>query len=165
MLKACGNVAHVPDSILLEALGMPDVENWGWLIFMYRSLCFVALLAHNWNIPHVEGGFGSGPKAPDSDQLVFAARCFLDLMRARGEDPIADLRDAARREFGAQMGEEEFAESLRDDKNRVLRLVYTCETTSINPLSFCPDHAPGNPCDDWYRNKLLPEIRAAQLPA
>lgn len=164
VLKTEEDVLNASDDVLLEALGLSDVEHWGWLQFMVRDFNWVELLAGNWGLPCLACEFGGSAalgllSAEEGERRARAAFYFLDLMRERGVDPLADLRERAQafmEENG--MSEEEFVEHLREQSEWDY-FVYTCESVVFRPGTV----GEGNKC--LYRGdaqiEYLGKIRRA----
>lgn len=92
-LKSIEDVRSAPDSVLLEALWLPNVECWGWLYFMVRELGWFGMIANNWGWPILNVGedikYSNTSEEQRRRQAVFY---FLELMRSRGLDPLAQVR-------------------------------------------------------------------------
>ncbi len=136
ILKTKSDVHKVSDDVLLEALGLSNVAGWGWLLFMVREFNWFCLVAYNWGHPSIRGEYG-GPRdvklANEEERRAQAALYFVDLMRERGWDPLAELREMAQAfKEKAGISEEVFLEILRK-KNEWSYFVYTCESVTIRP--------------------------------
>lgn len=163
-LKTDSDVRAASDDTLLEALGLPNVKDWGWLRFMVQDFGWFNLLAHNWNLPHVHSVFADDGVPDVSERRAVAARYFCELMRARGVEPMERLRAiAAGFEKAAGTTDEQFMEILRQRYGWGY-FVYTCETATVRPEAWCPEHDPGK-ClyAPDAAAEYLAQIRAAQV--
>ena len=136
-LKTKEDVEGASDDTLLEALGLPKVENWGWLLFMVRDLNWFLLIAANWGLPGMKGEYGGNRGArvfaEEAERRAQAGRYFLDLMRERGVDPLQEVRSyAATVKEEQKIGEEEFVRQLHA-LSEWAYFIYTCESVIIRP--------------------------------
>lgn len=158
-LKTVEDVRAASDDVLLEALGLPNVKNWGWFHYMIRDQVWVWLLARNWGLPFLSIGEDPGWSLTTEDERrVQSARCFVELMRERGHDPAERVRQLGRA-FKEEKGwsEERFAALLRD-KLPFSHWVYISETFAIRPEV----QEKGGPIlYDDEAARFLGEIRAA----
>lgn len=138
-LQTIGDVESASDDVLLEALGLPDVKNWGWLHFINRDLNWIELLAGNWGWPALTTGYSPGcaggysgtamQYAETTDRRLQAALHFVDLMRERGVDPVAQVRDLLARRGIEESNAVEYLQEL----NGLAYFVYTCESFAVRP--------------------------------
>lgn len=136
-LKTLEDVQNAPDDVLLEALGLHNVEEWGWLQFMVRDFAWFSLLAANWGLPSMRTPYGGNSDATEDanedERRAQAAIYFLELMRERGVDVLADVRASAQAyKEKNNLSEEEFTKWLRGHNDWVY-FVYTCESVIIRP--------------------------------
>jgi hypothetical protein len=167
-LRTEEDVAAASDDVLLEALGLPNVENWGWLKFMVRELNWVMVLVENWGLPGLCGEYNPYDAkrgidiASKEEKRAQAALYFLDLMRERGIDPLAQLRAmaaSAKEKYQARTGEEIADESFIAalcKKSEWVNSVYTCESVTLHlskggEVKYSGDH----------RERFFAEIREA----
>jgi hypothetical protein len=164
VLKTEADVKSASDDVLLEALGLGNVENSGWLLFMVRDFNWVELLAGNWGLPCLATEFGGAAAqnifpSEEGERRAQAAIYFLDLMRERGVDPLVELRQRVadyKQEKG--LDEAEVIEELREIDEWAF-YVYTCESVVIRPDA----KSKGGRIryDDEQQAEFLGKIRAA----
>jgi hypothetical protein len=138
VLKTEADVRRASDDVLLEALGLGNVENGGWLLFMVREFSWVELLAANWGLPCLATEYSGAATqnilaAEESERRAQAAIYFLDLMRERGVDPLVELRQRVA-DYKQEKGLDEAAviEEMRE-KDEWAFYVYTCESVVVRP--------------------------------
>ncbi len=136
-LSTIEDVQNASDDVLLEALGLGSVEEWGWLGFMIRDFAWFTLLAANWGLPSMRTSYGGNSTvtvdANEDDRGAQAAFYFLELMRERGVDVMADVRTSAQAyKEQNNLSEVEFVTWLRGH-NELFYFVYTCESVNIRP--------------------------------
>ena len=140
-LRTVEDVRAAPDDALLEALGLPNVERWGWLHFMIRDLSWFSLLANNWGLPSILTEYGGGGDvfAAEDERRAEAALHFLNLMREFGIDPVAQLdkgldsvRSRYARMFKRPLEEEELRPWLRR-RNEFCYFVHACRDFKFRP--------------------------------
>ncbi len=136
-LRTPEDVRNAPDDVLLEALGLHNVEEWGWLQYMVRDFAWFSLLAANWGLPSMRTSYGGNSAATEDanedERRAQAAFYFLELMRERGVDVMTDVRASAEAYKGKNnLSEEEFIMWLRG-QNEWVYFVYTSESVIIRP--------------------------------
>ncbi len=162
-LKSREDVGNAPDDVLLEALGLGTVKEWGWLKFMVRDFAWFALLAENWGWPAMCTDYSGTTKATESanedERRAQAAFYFVDLMRERGIDVLANVSAAgqAHKEKN-NLSEEEFIERLRGHDEWIY-FVYTCESVIVRPEAKGAYGEVGYTGE--HRQRFRSEIRAA----
>lgn len=144
-LRSRADVLEAPEDVLLEAMGCPPFEQWGWLHWMVRQIDWFSLIASNWGLEAIQSCFGqrfSDAAAPtDEERIAQAALYFLGMMRERGRergrDPVAEVRklgESVKADYkethGSVMSEEQFVERLRVH-DEFAYYVYTCESGLI----------------------------------
>jgi hypothetical protein len=137
-LRTREDVHAAPDDVLLEALGLPPVEQWGWLHFMIRELPWYALLAGNWGLPSILGEYGGTNSATvraNEDELrATAALHFLEMMSSLGLDPRSQVQwlvDGVKRKYEGIHERPLSEDAVRDwlrRRNELVYYVYTCES-------------------------------------
>ena len=92
-LKAGDEVSNAPDSVLFEAMGLDPSQEWGWLQFMVRDLGWHSMIAANWGHPvlKIPDGVELGTTT-EEQRRAQAVAFYLELMRERGRDMLADVR-------------------------------------------------------------------------
>lgn len=160
VLKTREDAENASEDVLLEALGLSNVEGWGWLQFMVRDLMWFSLIASNWNLtvaPDCDEslGFQDTPEL-EAQRRARVAFYFIDMMREHGRDPLADVREAARVYMEQnKLDEAAFVEWLRD-ADEWAYIVYTCESVALLPdVERNPSGRP------LYDTKMQAEMMAA----
>jgi hypothetical protein len=161
ILHSRADVIVAPDDALLEALGFPNVCEWGWLYFMLHNLMWFSLCAYNWNLPHLAGREMT-ELTPQAQRWAYVGQQFCELMRARGYDPLTELRAAAQAYMGEQrMSEVDFIEHLRVHHDWYY-IVYTCESVEIPATMMRAGNDRGMiDYDPTARAQYLAEMRGA----
>jgi hypothetical protein len=136
-LQTKEDVGNAPDDVLLEALGLGTVENWGWLRFMVRDFAWFTLLAANWGLPAMRtdygGHAGATEAANEGERRAEVSLHFIDLMRERGFDVLGEVRAPVEAYKQAhKLSEEDFIKWLRGH-NQWVYFVYTCQSVAIRP--------------------------------
>lgn len=91
-LNGVEDVRRAPDSVLFEALRL-DGSMWGWLQFMVRELGWHSMIAANWGLPVLVIPDGVEYEAvSEAARRAQAVAYFLELMRERGRDLLAETR-------------------------------------------------------------------------
>ncbi len=163
-LQDSDDVKGASDDVLLEALGLPNVEGWGWLHFMVRELTWFCMLARNWNLPHLrflDCDFGDTTTA---ERRAYAARQFCDLMRARaGHDPAALTRRLAEElKEKHEMSDERIVEII-EGASEWMGFVYGYENVPLRPKVLRDGNDAGRVLyEGEFRAQFLAKIRAAQ---
>lgn len=136
-LRTLEDVQNAPDDVLLEALGLHNVEKWGWLQYMVRDFAWFSLLAANWGLPSMRTSYGGNSDATEDayedERRAQATFYFLELMRERGFDAMTDVRASAQAyKEKNNLSEEEFIKWMRGH-NEWVYFVYTCQSVIIRP--------------------------------
>jgi len=162
-LKSPEDVQSAPDRVLLEAMGLPDVEHWGWFGFMLRDFAPFNLLAGNWGLPSMLTSWGgtsdAAVEATGAERAMQVALYFRELMRERGCDVLAELRQmVAEHREKHSLSDEDLLKELQA-RSAIAYYVYTSDPAGIRP------EAVGRPGKVSYMDeqdtKLRSEIREA----
>lgn len=159
-LQTVEDVRAASDDVLLEALGLPNVRAWGWFHFMIRDQVWVWLLAKNWGLPFLS--IGEDPawsKTTEEERRVQSARCFVELMRERGQDVAGWARQLLDALKGRPGWDEQKAVELMRSKFTLAHWVYISDSFRIRP-EVQEKAGPIDYADD-YGAGFLAEIRAA----
>lgn len=142
-LKTKEDVENAPDDVLLEALGLGTVKEWGWFKFMVRDFSWFSLLAANWGLPAMRTDYGghldATENANEDERRAQVAMYFIDLMGERGIKPLTEVRQLAdtvkskvKKGSNIEWSEEEFIKWLRG-YNEWAYFVYTCGSVVVRP--------------------------------
>jgi hypothetical protein len=136
VLKTEEDVENASDDVLLESLGLANVESWGWLQFMVRDFNWVELLAANWGLPSLASAFGGRNESlspTEDERRARAAFYCIDLMRERGVDVLALLRAQAQAYKEKHSIDEEVFLRVLCEHDEWSYFVYTCESIIFRP--------------------------------
>jgi hypothetical protein len=166
-LQTLKDIQSASDDVLLESLRLSNVQHWGWLQFMVRELNWYMLLAANWGLPGLRGEYGGNNSvrvdAAEGQRRALAALYFLDLMKERGMNPLAELREKAIRlheESNIPFDEAKFIEVLRK-RDEWSCYVWTCRSVPLGP-DVWGDAGPVQ-YDGEHGQQFLADIRDAAL--
>jgi hypothetical protein len=169
-LRTRADVQAAPDDVLLEALRLPRVENWGWLSYIIRDLSFYSLLAANWGHPAVTTDYSphepGAVQADRGERRAEAGRHFCALMREEyGVDPAAQVRaplDEVRRRYERRTGkplEESALRAWLRRRNESLYFAYAWQDVEFREgVRIAPGEVKYS---GEQRARLLREIREA----
>lgn len=165
-LRTKEDVGAAPDDVLLEALGLPRVQEWGWLHFIVRELGWFGLIAANWGWPVLPVGedVQMGPTT-EEQRRAQAVAYFLELMHARGFKPLTQIQDFAaqakagyRERVGKDIDEPTFIKWLRRH-HEWLYFVYVFGAQPNLPAVLSAPKEPAYRAE--HRAQFGAEIRAA----
>lgn len=167
-LRTVADVRAASDDVLLEALGLPNVAQWGWMRFMVRELPSVSMLAHNWGLPSARLSLHSPLGVLSFDErMAQAALYFTDLMCERGYDARERMldyftRDVAEASVLSGRSADDVCEACLEAIRRADEFAYyvlICDLITFGPRALRP---PGPVLYDRdLRSRFLSEIRAA----
>lgn len=90
------DVRGAPDSVLFEMMGLDPNQGPGWLEFIVRELGWHSMIAANWGLPVLKIPDGVTYDTTTVEQRrAQAVAYYLELMRERGRDPLAEARTFA----------------------------------------------------------------------
>jgi hypothetical protein len=160
-LNSMGDVQKAPDDVLLESMRLPSVERWGWLHFIVRELGMTSLIINNWGYNSLKGFEDTRIGAPVEQRLAQAVLYFLDIMREKGFDPLAQVRELAKgfTHEGKTYTEEEYFNCLRGDA----RFEWICYVYDYHSAEIAPDERGSAKVlySGDHRVKFATEVRAA----
>lgn len=135
-LNSKQDVQRAPDDVLLDALGLHNVANWGWLRFIISEMGMTSMLINNWGWDTLKG-YEDAHGLPVEPRRAQAGLYFLDIMRERGFYPLTELANwvgiLKEKYKGIQhkeLSDAELVEWLRG-RNEYAWMVYICNTVEI----------------------------------